>query len=245
MDCERRRTVVAVDRLGNREDRWKCSHTQACTYGKKVDEDICRSCVLRVPILYKLPPCGAQPPVAAKYKQPVYGLKGELIYEPIDAPEPPIPDGFEREQPWVYKSKWKECPARAYLNTLGKDGVLQLDTRCTILDKPICHADCAACIIDMESLGATESEAAVPTLPGIGTQLHNYWEAIKRWVKAGRPVRSDEEVAELHANFCAKCDWFDKESSRCKGCGCNVKPTGSALLNKIKMATEHCPQQLW
>jgi hypothetical protein len=244
MDCERRRIIVAIDRLGTRENKWKCSHTQACMYGKKVDVEVCRACVLRVPLLYKLPPCGAPPPKSATYKQPAYGLSGELIYEPVDAPEPPIPDGFVRTVPWVYASQWKECPARAYLNKLDNTGALYLDTRCTILDKPIKCIDCSACIIDIENLGPLD-EATVPTLPGIVTQISHYWEAIKKWVRAGRPVRSDEEVAELHANFCAVCDWFDKESSRCKGCGCNVKPSGSALLNKIKMATEHCPQNLW
>ncbi len=228
-----------------REQRWKCSHSQSCTYGKTIDEDQCKTCVLRVPLLYKLPGCGSPPPSKAIYKQPVFGVNGELIYQPTDAPEPSPPDGFERKEPWVFTSKWKECPCRAYLNFLDKDGILHLDTRCTLLDRKVCFEECDKCILDMEKVGAGKEEAEVPTLPGFGKQLSNYWTALRKWIAAGRPERSSEEVARLHREFCSQCSWFDSESSRCKGCGCNVKPAGAALLNKIRMATEHCPQNFW
>jgi hypothetical protein len=85
----------------------------------------------------------------------------------------------------------------------------------------------------------------VPEIPGIGQQLATYWKALKKWIAAGRPERSDAEVEQIHAQHCSKCDWYDAESKRCKGCGCKVKAAGAAMMNKIKMATEHCPRNFW
>jgi hypothetical protein len=77
-------------------------------------------------------------------------------------------------------------------------------------------------------------------------QLWFYKEAIIRWNKAGRPKRSDEEVKELLEGHCkAGCSWFDPEKGRCKGCGCAVSEGSLAIFNKLRMGTEHCPQEKW
>jgi hypothetical protein len=84
-----------------------------------------------------------------------------------------------------------------------------------------------------------------PNYPGLKTQAANYWGAVKKWIKAGRPERSEEEVKRIHSNFCEKCDWYDQDAGRCRGCGCRVKAAGAAVLNKIRMGTEKCPKGLW
>lgn len=84
----------------------------------------------------------------------------------------------------------------------------------------------------------------VPNFPSNSKLITNYGKAVKRWIVAGRPTRSKEEVKRIY-DLCASCNWFDSESQRCKGCGCNVKPKGLAIFNKIKMLTEHCPRRLW
>jgi hypothetical protein len=81
--------------------------------------------------------------------------------------------------------------------------------------------------------------------PSLSTQLWNYQNALKRWQAAGRPVRDTEEVENILETHCKGCDWYDKDSKRCKGCGCKVTAGSMAIFNKIKMATEHCPQELW
>jgi len=81
--------------------------------------------------------------------------------------------------------------------------------------------------------------------PSLITQVNNYRLAVTRWIKAGRPKRTDDEIKEIYEKHCKSCDWYDKETSRCKGCGCRVVPKGLALTNKLKMATEHCPQNLF
>jgi len=68
-------------------------------------------------------------------------------------------------------------------------------------------------------------------------------EAINKWRKAGKPKRSDEEVHNIVVNHCEKCDWY--ENRRCRGCGCNVNEWSVAVLNKARMATEHCPKGYW
>lgn len=68
-----------------------------------------------------------------------------------------------------------------------------------------------------------------------------YSAAVKRWVAAGRPVRSDDRVREIFENYCKPCEHFDSERQTCRVCGCRVRRSGAALLNKLKMATERCP----
>lgn len=93
---------------------------------------------------------------------------------------------------------------------------------------------------DLETILKNEKE-----YPSLITQANNYRLAVTRWIKAGRPKRTDDEIKIIHEKHCKKCDWYDKKSSRCKGCGCRVVPKGLALTNKLKMATEHCPRQLF
>jgi len=81
-----------------------------------------------------------------------------------------------------------------------------------------------------------------PSYPPLTIQLWTYKEAILRWAKAGRPVRSQEEVKRIHREHCEPCEWYDKDNARCKGCGCFVSVSSIAISNKLKMATEHCPK---
>lgn len=81
-----------------------------------------------------------------------------------------------------------------------------------------------------------------PDYPPMTMQMWTYKEALLRWAKAGRPKRTQEEVEQLHSQFCSKCEWYDKEQSRCKGCGCKVTLGGLAVFNKLKMKTEKCPK---
>jgi hypothetical protein len=85
-----------------------------------------------------------------------------------------------------------------------------------------------------------------PGYPPISMQLWTYKEALIKWHKAGRPKRTQEEVERIHSTFCASgCEWYDEEAKRCKGCGCAVTVGSLAVLNKIKMGTEHCPKDRW
>ena len=74
---------------------------------------------------------------------------------------------------------------------------------------------------------------------------YRYTRALYRWIKAGRPVRSEEEIRRIFETFCEPCEARDVESSSCLHCGCRVNRMQAAMLNKIAMATEECPLEKW
>lgn len=91
-------------------------------------------------------------------------------------------------------------------------------------------------------------DTVVPKVPSLPRRMLTWAEATASWVANGRPERSAEEVARIHSIFCAPsppCRWYDTLRQICRGCGCAVKAEGPAVFNKIKMATEHCPRNLW
>jgi hypothetical protein len=91
-------------------------------------------------------------------------------------------------------------------------------------------------------------EGRVPKVPSLPRRLMTWAEATVEWVAKGRPERSDEEVARIHTVFCASsppCRWYSVAQQQCQKCGCGVKAEGPAIFNKIKMATQHCPRNLW
>ena len=85
----------------------------------------------------------------------------------------------------------------------------------------------------------------VPPAPSLATRVLTYTQAVAEWVAAGRPERSDEEVQRIYKEHCEPCSWRKRRSNICRGCGCRVAAYGMAVLNKIKMATEHCPREKW
>jgi hypothetical protein len=98
--------------------------------------------------------------------------------------------------------------------------------------------------MDVADLDKVQSGEAIH-YPAMPMQLWTYKEALIRWYKAGRPKRTQEEVEQIHSEHCKPCEWYDKDSSRCKGCGCAVTTGSIAVFNKIKMGTEHCPKEKW
>jgi hypothetical protein len=99
---------------------------------------------------------------------------------------------------------------------------------------------------DLEKNQVFESGELPPNYPPLSMQMWTYKEALIKWVKAGRPKRTQEEVEHIHSTFCnppgKPCEWYDADQGRCKGCGCQVSLGSIAVLNKLKMATEHCPK---
>ncbi len=111
-------------------------------------------------------------------------------------------------------------------------------------------------------IGAGQIETPAPPMPkqSLPRKLKRYAKAIRKWNKAGRPVRTDREVADIYFAHCLVCDHYDAEKGVCRLCGCKVcgregrvfsffgveLPTkAKAMLNKIRMATEHCPNRKW
>lgn len=81
--------------------------------------------------------------------------------------------------------------------------------------------------------------------PSILSKIAHYSVAFIRWMAAGCPVRSPDEVARIYAEHCGPCDSRDPEADACRLCGCNVKKRGMAVRNKAAMRTEHCRKGKW
>lgn len=75
----------------------------------------------------------------------------------------------------------------------------------------------------------------------IGNKILNYGIAIRRWVAAGKPVRSQERILQIFDQHCSKCERYDPDRHACKNCGCAVSEVAEPLNNKLAMATESCP----
>jgi len=69
----------------------------------------------------------------------------------------------------------------------------------------------------------------------------NYAAAMARWIAAGRPVRGDNQVKNILDTRCRPCRHFDPQRQICKLCGCSLNLRGEAWRNKLRMATEACP----
>jgi len=119
--------------------------------------------------------------------------------------------------------------------------------------RPVRPVDCRRCL-GLEPM-PTEATAPAPpppppseqppTPPGLVRRAISYTAALTRWPTAGQPERSDKDVERIFNQHCKPCKWYDPEKQICRGCGCRVAENGVAVLNKIKMATEHCPRELW
>jgi len=76
-------------------------------------------------------------------------------------------------------------------------------------------------------------------------QAATYATAVARWMAAGRPERSQAEVDRIYHTLCVRCEHITETGDQCRKCGCRLSTDRPALLNKIKMATEHCPLDKW
>jgi hypothetical protein len=80
--------------------------------------------------------------------------------------------------------------------------------------------------------------------PRFAGKIIHWRESIKRWKAAGKPVRSDEEVARLVV-VCQACDHYKPKWKQCGLCGCFCRGRGRAEFDKPRMETETCPKDLW
>lgn len=85
--------------------------------------------------------------------------------------------------------------------------------------------------------------------PSLMAKAKNFSKAIAKHVAAGRPLATDEAVAERFA-ICQACDIFKPKSEGqgvCthKSCGCALKAVGLAGRNKLRWADSVCPLGKW
>lgn len=264
--CQKRRRIVKRDKNGGTQEKYRCANGITENYRHDVTESTCGNCVLRRSLTKSVATCKECAPNTAIWPEPHYQGTDIVYLFQRDTEQPPIPEGYKRKaNGWQFESKWGKCSYRHFMNQRTPRGDLQIRAYCDAQNNhTVSFKDCEKCSTDIGEIGGNldikfieansfipvaikkrMEKSGIPTLPGIGELLNTYRKAVKRWVAAGRPVREAIKVQQIHKEFCSSCDWHDPESKRCKGCGCVVKPEGMALLNKIKMKTEHCPRNFW
>lgn len=142
------------------------------------------------------------------------------------------------------------CPMRVYVEKMQKPKaslglpVIQTDEyvpcefrvaypgerRCGVTNLPVEPDQCGRCAKDSKMESAKLTEKAI-----------NYLTAVRRWIAAGRPSRTQEEIDTLYENHCSKCSMYDQQRKVCNSCGCPSNNNQPALQNKLAMATEECP----
>lgn len=91
----------------------------------------------------------------------------------------------------------------------------------------------------LHELGADDED----TTPKSLLQMWKKWRrAIKKWKKAGKPKRTDEEVAQI-IEICSQCEHLGIRFGLmyCEKCTCSLGKSQYGSLNKARMATESCP----
>jgi hypothetical protein len=122
---------------------------------------------------------------------------------------------------------------------------------------PICKhdpplAECRLCWLyhndaRYKKLWDTQADSKSGTITRLIDKPLRLASARRKWVAAGKPQRSPEQIAEIFDTICTPCEHFRPTGDgkgTCDKCGCRLKRQGG-LLNKILMATESCPIDKW
>lgn len=111
--------------------------------------------------------------------------------------------------------------------------------------------------VDRDGRGVTDASGEpVPIVPST-SKVQRFTKAVSRWIAAGKPERTDEQVDAILRDHCSMCELF--KDSRCthRDCGCQVRSSAGekipligwllprGMLNKLRMATERCPAGKW
>jgi hypothetical protein len=81
----------------------------------------------------------------------------------------------------------------------------------------------------------------------ITQKLSAYATALAKWIAAGRPMRTAEQI-EATMQICRGCKHFEAtadDTNGCKKCGCKKTLGIGGLRQKISWATEECPAGKW
>jgi hypothetical protein len=100
---------------------------------------------------------------------------------------------------------------------------------------------------EQEEQARREAEALRPEGERLGWDFGmvvRYAAALKKWVAAGRPTRTDEEIEAIEA-ICKQCEKYEPIEGRCSVCGCKILTPGITIMSKAKLATEKCPKGKW
>ncbi len=114
---------------------------------------------------------------------------------------------------------------------------------------------CGCGLIDNATGNLTDLET-LEIIP-VESIVIRYARAVQRWIDAGRPNRTDEEIERIFRDYCEACPYLKESRCTHKNCGCQIRNSTkdkipflswlipSAMLNKLRMGTEVCPDGRW
>lgn len=79
-------------------------------------------------------------------------------------------------------------------------------------------------------------------LPSLLQRAVRFAAATGKWAMAGCPLRTEEQITAILESHCQPCPEFTGHECRLCGCKTNDK---KRLMNKLALATEHCPLEKW
>lgn len=100
----------------------------------------------------------------------------------------------------------------------------------------------ARCRASLEVPQTTTPRTTLVKPPILSTRFYSYCSAIARWVRAGMPTRTQEQIEQVH-QICLDCEYLlhkHTDKQKCGKCGCNISLEMSKR-NKLYLATESCP----
>lgn len=110
---------------------------------------------------------------------------------------------------------------------------------------PLCDFEAESPVVPPLRRRCPKGSAAMPP-PSLPSQAMEAAGSFARWIAAGSPTRDETTVLAIYDEHCAGCENLRGEypDTHCAKCGCYVSP-GGTIVNKIAMATEHCPAGKW
>lgn len=101
---------------------------------------------------------------------------------------------------------------------------------CGVTNLPVTSEICNRCAKDTKDATPNMLEKAI-----------SYASSVRKWVAAGKPERTQEEMDAIWETHCSGCRMYDKVKKVCNSCGCPASTDQPSLKNKLRMATEACP----
>lgn len=77
--------------------------------------------------------------------------------------------------------------------------------------------------------------------------IAGFLQEIAKWLKMGRPNRTNTEVEQLY-KYCSQCEFYKHQKNQvgnCSVCGCYVRGHKEKGINKLRFATTSCPKEKW
>lgn len=74
-------------------------------------------------------------------------------------------------------------------------------------------------------------------------QIKTFFKSLVFHIWSGFPKSTQKDI-NYRFLICASCEMYDKKSSSCMMCGCNIS-TKKVFLNKLAWADQECPLRKW